>query len=253
MSRSHSVVAWAVAVWFLAASAVFADDKKQEQEKTSADPPPIRTSEAAIERALDTQTQMEFFKDTPLHDVIDWLKDYHQIEIQPDTRALADIGLGTDTPLGTDWRLKGITLRSALNLMLKNLSLTWIIQDEVLLITTPEEAEAQLTTKVYDVSDLVVCYDMDDEPWDDYDTMLDEIHRTLLRSTWDQVGGPASITGASLGTAKVLIVSQTYRGHRKLAQLLADIREIAEKNPDEDLPQRERKPVSAKGGGMGMF
>ena len=41
-------------------------------------------------------------------------------------------------------------------LMLRELNLTYMIQDEVLLITTPEEADARLTTKVYPVADLVV-------------------------------------------------------------------------------------------------
>jgi len=39
-------------------------------------------------------------------------------------------------------------LAVALNLMLRDLNLTWTIKDEVLLITTPEEAENHLTTKV---------------------------------------------------------------------------------------------------------
>ena len=52
--------------------------------------------------------------------------------------------------------LKGISLRSALRLMLKELSLTYLIKDEVLLITTPEEADNQLSTKVYPVADLVL-------------------------------------------------------------------------------------------------
>ena len=253
MLRSHSVVAWAVAVWFLAVCAVFAEETEQEQEKPSADPPPIRTAEAAIERALDTPTQMEFV-DAPLSEVIEFLKDYHHIEVQADNRALADVGIGTDTPITIN--LKGISLRSALKLILREHSLTWIIQDEVLLITTPEEAESQLTTKVLDVSDLVVCYDMDDEPWDDYGTLINTISRTLRSATWNQFGGPGSITGASLGTAKVLVVSQTREMHREIAQLLANIRAIAEKNPDEELPQRERNPTPPKlpmGGGKGMF
>ena len=53
------------------------------------------------------------------------------------------MGIGTDTPVTKN--LKGITLRSALRLMLRELSLTYIIKDEVLLITTPEEAESQLS------------------------------------------------------------------------------------------------------------
>ena len=41
--------------------------------------------------------------------------------------------------------------------MLRNLAdLTYVIRDEVLLITTPEEAEAQLSVRVYPVADLVI-------------------------------------------------------------------------------------------------
>ena len=40
--------------------------------------------------------------------------------------------------------------------MLKELSLTYMIKDEVLLITTPEEADNELFTKVYPVADLVL-------------------------------------------------------------------------------------------------
>ena len=39
--------------------------------------------------------------------------------------------------------------------LLKELDLTYVVRDEVLLITTPEEAESQLVTKVYPVGDLV--------------------------------------------------------------------------------------------------
>ena len=78
----------------------------------------------------------------------------HGIEIQIDHRALEDIGIGSDTPITRN--LKGITLRSALRLMLKEMDLTYVVRDEVLQITTPEEAESELTTKVYPVADLVL-------------------------------------------------------------------------------------------------
>ena len=52
--------------------------------------------------------------------------------------------------------LRSITLRSALRLILKDLELTYVVRDEVLQITTPEDAESQLITKVYPVGDLVV-------------------------------------------------------------------------------------------------
>ena len=40
--------------------------------------------------------------------------------------------------------------------MLRDLGLTYVIQDEVLQITTPDEAEGRLVTKVYPVADLVI-------------------------------------------------------------------------------------------------
>ena len=52
--------------------------------------------------------------------------------------------------------LRGVTLRSALRLLLKDLELSYLIQDEVIQITTPEDASAQVSTKVYPVGDLVV-------------------------------------------------------------------------------------------------
>ncbi|MDY0170774.1 MAG: hypothetical protein RBS80_29805, partial [Thermoguttaceae bacterium] len=110
-------------------------------------------AERRILEALKAPTQLEFIE-TPLQDVVDFLKDYHNIEIQIDKKALDDVGLATDMPITKN--LRGISLRSALRLTLRELALTYVIEDEVLLITTPEEAENRLTTKVYPVADLVL-------------------------------------------------------------------------------------------------
>ncbi len=110
-------------------------------------------AEEEIREALDENTSFEFIE-TPLNDVVDYLKDLHGIEIQIDQSALDDVGIGTDTPITRS--LRGISLRSALRLMLRELDLTYVIRDEVLLITTAEEVESHLTTKVYPVADLVL-------------------------------------------------------------------------------------------------
>ncbi|MGA7702882.1 MAG: hypothetical protein WCB27_25085, partial [Thermoguttaceae bacterium] len=111
------------------------------------------SAEKRIDDALKSPTEVVFVE-APLTEVLDYLKDRHKIEIQIDTRALEDVGIGTDSPVTVD--LKGISLRSALRLMLKKLNLTYLVDNEVLLITTPEEAENHLTTKVYPVADLVL-------------------------------------------------------------------------------------------------
>jgi hypothetical protein len=110
-------------------------------------------SEEKILSALRDKTEIEFLE-TPLAEVVDYLKDFHGIEIQLDRRALEDVGIGEDTPVTRN--LKGISLRSALRLILRDLELTYVLENEVLLITTPEVAELNLTTRAYPVDSLVI-------------------------------------------------------------------------------------------------
>ncbi|PQO27549.1 hypothetical protein C5Y96_18650 [Blastopirellula marina] len=111
------------------------------------------SAEQKIFQQLESETKIQFI-DTPLEEVVGYLKQLHGIEIQIDNRALEDVGLSTDTPVTRN--IEGISLRSALRLMLKELDLTYIVANEVLMITTPEEAESELITKVYPVADLVL-------------------------------------------------------------------------------------------------
>ena len=69
-------------------------------------------------------------------------------------KALTDVGITTDRPVTKN--LRGISLRSALQLLLRDLDLTYVVKSEYLLITTPEEANKTLVVKVYPVGDLVV-------------------------------------------------------------------------------------------------
>ena len=93
----------------------------------------------------------------PLQDVVNQLQEDYGIPIQLDVPALDAIGVRPDEPVNIN--LHNVSLRSALRLMLKNLQLTYIVQDEVLMITTPEEAEKTLVVKVYPVADLVLPID----------------------------------------------------------------------------------------------
>jgi hypothetical protein len=239
MSRSFSVIALGAVLWFLAASTVLAEDNlpAKESHLPAVKQPPLRTGEAAIKEALAQPTEMDFVN-SPLSDVADYFKDYHGVTIQIDQKSLREANVDSATLV--TMKLKGVTLRSALNLILKEIGLTWTIRDEVLLITTPEAADEQLTTKVLDVSDLVVYRDKDDKLWDDYDSLIEAITTIVKPTSWDATGGPGTIAGASLGTAKVLVVSQAWDVHEEVAQLLADIREVAKKHADEKAPQRDK-------------
>jgi len=110
-------------------------------------------AEQRIREELENPTTLEFV-DEPLSGVMLYLRDLHDIQIVVDERALDQLGLSSDTPITVN--LRDISLRSALRLMLRELDLTYLVQDEVLLITTIDDAADRLTTKVYPVADLVI-------------------------------------------------------------------------------------------------
>jgi hypothetical protein len=206
--------------------------------------------EQGIEEALDHPTELEF-TDAPLSDVIKFLKNYHNIEIQIDQKALEDAGLGSDTPVTQS--IKGVSLLSALNLVLRDLGLTYTVENEVLLITTPEKAEERLIARVYPVADLVVCRDEAGQRWENYRPLVAAIE-SLCPQSWDHSGGVGTIRPGTFGTARVLVISQTYQAHRDVAKLLERIREIARQDPSDEPPLRSRPggaPMGMGAPGMG--
>jgi hypothetical protein len=104
--------------------------------------------------------------------------------------------------------------------MLKHLHLTYIIQDEVLVITTPEEAESQLITCVYDVRDLVAGANDVGGP----DALVDAIISSICNDTWaENGGGEAVIEFLKPG---MLVISQTRAVHEEIRALLETIRDV---------------------------
>lgn len=107
-------------------------------------------SEYKIWAALDEPTELNFVE-KPLSDLVDYFKALHDIEIQLDAKALEDIGVSTDTPITRS--IKGVTLRSALNLLLSEFDLTHLVRNGVLMITSKREAE-NLSITTYPLLDL---------------------------------------------------------------------------------------------------
>jgi hypothetical protein len=99
--------------------------------------------DASIRAALDQKTDIKFVE-KPFRGVIDDLKQSHDIEIQFDYRALDEAGIPIDTPITRS--IKGVTLRSALNLLLDDLDLTYAVQNGVVKITTEAEAQKSQST-----------------------------------------------------------------------------------------------------------
>ena len=68
--------------------------------------------------------------------------------------ALEEANIDLDVPVTL--KVEGISLKSALNLLLRQAKLTFVIRDEVVCITTPEYLKGNLKVVTYPVADLVV-------------------------------------------------------------------------------------------------
>ncbi len=118
--------------------------------------PSVRPSTSAAEEkivaALKELTTVAFIE-TPLEDALSYLERQHDINIKLDRGALEDFGVGTDTPISQN--LSGVRLSSALRLMLHEHDLSFLVRDEVLLITTVAVARNQSVVRMYDVARLL--------------------------------------------------------------------------------------------------
>jgi tetratricopeptide (TPR) repeat protein len=110
-------------------------------------------AETRILDELDKRTEVQYL-DTQLGDVVNDIELRHKINIELDVAALTADGKGTETIINKT--LKDLTLKSALRLILEEHGLTYVIENEVLVITTKTAAETKTPTRVYPVADLVI-------------------------------------------------------------------------------------------------
>ena len=83
-----------------------------------------------------------------------YFAELHNITILINSNDLGEEGLTVDEPVNVS--LSGIKLKSAMNIILKPIGLTYLIEDEVMKITTIVKADEILSTRVYPVADLVI-------------------------------------------------------------------------------------------------
>ena len=163
-------------------------------------------------------------------------------DLDPGLQAILE-EVGFDPGKQMTVNLKGISLESALDLILRQEGLVWTICDEIFLITTPEERDnLPMTTELYPVGDLVERRDEEGGSHDDYKTLVKLIVSHVARTSWAEAGGPGTITGATFGSAKVLVVTHDYRVHRQIEGLLERIRAEGRQPASEGKPATRRRP-----------
>lgn len=179
-----------------------------------------QVADRAIRQALQSRISVNFQKE-PLGYIVRSQGQRLGINILLDVQALDGLGIDPDTTVTLE--MSDVAFESVLEAMLKQLELTWMIRHESLLITTPEEAESYLETRLYPVADLVLS-EYEDAIYEDDQVLIDAIKAIVAPQSWDDVGGPGAIT--YYPNSRALVISQTRPVHEQVERLLTTLRKV---------------------------
>jgi len=166
------------------------------------------------------------FDELPLADALRALGEKFGVQFVLNLKTLEEAGVGSDTPVTAI--LRQVTLPAALRRILAPMELTYLLQDEVIVVTTTDQASNELTTVVYPVGDLIghaaAVAAADGCTLSVFDALIDVVTTTIKPNSWDEVGGPGS--AAVLGVGASIAFSQTLEVHGETQRLLAGLRQV---------------------------
>ena len=201
--------------------------RSESSARTAVDPrlPPVTAAEMAVRRAFARPVSFQFHQ-TPLGQVIAALRRRTGLQILADKEGnggeVAE-SVSLDTPVSIE--AMNLPLDLALNAVLRPLGLTWTYDRGCLILTTPEREDDLMFARAYDVSDLPAFRDRSGKGVPDFAAIIDIIQSTVYPTTWDEVGGPGSIAKIDQGRLQAISISQTWKIHLQVEQLLVELRE----------------------------
>jgi hypothetical protein len=157
------------------------------------------------------------WSDKKLEEALNSLEKQCGIGIWIDKQALQDDGIGTD--LEVSLRIDGVSLRTCLRLLLEPLGLVYVVEDEVMKITSYKKTETRQTTRIYPVGDLC-------ETPDDALQLLETVNCALDGGNLT-IDGPRYVVSSKM---KTLTVRGSYVVQEKVQILLLALRDAQAAN-----------------------
>src|SRR5262245_3145370 len=208
---------------------------------------------ARIDHALNQPTELDVVE-MPLKDVVAFIADRHQIPILLKAKKLEESGVPADSPITKS--LRGIRLSSALNIILEELDLTYLVKDEVLQITTFRDAYAATEIRIYDCRDILTMQTVGKEPvavpagapapqpglpgsgpppggigYGSHEYRAQQLMTIITTNvdpdTWQGRDPSARGTAAVSEYNGLIVVTQTAQTHKKIEHVLDMLREAA--------------------------
>jgi hypothetical protein len=212
---------------FLEEESPMTEDSAKEQDAPQEDQP---TPAQKLERQLKTPVTVSF-TDAPLGQILDDLRSWQSINIYIDMPALEEEGILLDRP--TTIKVEQASLQTVLGVIVRNAGLTYIVKDNVVLVTTEKHAAGKLMTGTYPVGDLVSDVQVraliamgKETTWlgtrSNEAALIEFITSTITPNSWAEKGGPGMAEYCA--TTKSLVVMQTPDNQEQVAHLLQTLR-----------------------------
>lgn len=115
---------------------------------------PKTAVEREIEMKLDQPLKVDF-KQASLREVMDKFADTAQLNLSVDEPALAAAGIEMDKVLVTETIRKAISLRNIMQVILEKHQLQYLVENDMVVVTTQKKAKGRMYTKVFSVTELV--------------------------------------------------------------------------------------------------
>lgn len=180
---------------------------------------------AALAKTVDVA-----LSEQPLQAALRELAAENGLPLRFDERKLEEAGIDRKTP--TTFAARGISLESALRLILEEHELAWNFRRNSYVVTSDDEHEQAMPTVAYRINDLVA------QP-SDREALRHAISDIVHPESWEEVGGRAMIKPL----ATWLLVGQTLEAHEKIERLLAELRSGIRQGNRQDQPLAADRPA----------
>jgi len=206
-------------------------------------PRPTKEEEKFLE-TLGQRIDVEFL-DLPLEECINTLGDQTALPFWFDRATLADEGVALEQPIRL--KLKACRVEAVLNLLLNPVQLDFLFENDVVVITTSAKAGEKLITRTYPVADLFAAAEKPDgdgttpsrEGGDSPPApirrpsplmyLMHVIESTVEPDSWEALSGPGAMSAVPQSGS--LVIRQTLTVHRRVLQLLRDLRDSKRLGP----------------------
>jgi general secretion pathway protein D len=156
-----------------------------------------------IAQRLNTPVDAKY-QNRPLREVLDGLAKRASVPLYIDPNGLQSEGVSSDAKVTIDLS-QDISLKSALNLILEQFHLTYVIKDEVLKITSEDARKGEVYQQIYPVGDLVI-------PIPNFAPSGREGINGAFREAYERMGFSGAAGGAGLNGAGPITLATNEQG-----------------------------------------